>query len=98
MLYIFLLGTAIECSTRRLRLINGTFTVTLSSYGGIVTYVCFDGYILTGPRTRTCSKDGKWEPRINPFCTGTKRNMVCRVTLILTSISDTDVSAVLINS
>ncbi len=74
MLYIFLLSTAIECSTRGLRLINGNFTVTSRYYGGIVTYMCFDGYVLTGPQNRRCSKDSKWKPRINPFCTGTKNS------------------------
>ena len=72
MLYLFLLGTAIECSTRRLRLRYGTVSITSHYYGGIVTYMCFDGYVLTGPQNRRCSKNRIWEPRINPFCTGTK--------------------------
>ncbi len=72
MLYMFLLSTAIECSTRRLRLRYGTVTMASKYYGGIVTYVCSDGYVLIGPETRRCSKDSNWEPRINPYCTGTK--------------------------
>ncbi|XP_064406448.1 sushi, von Willebrand factor type A, EGF and pentraxin domain-containing protein 1-like [Halichondria panicea] len=60
----------VECSTRRLRLRYGTFSMTSHYYGGIVTYVCSYGYKLSsGPRTRRCSKDRIWEPRINPSCT-----------------------------
>ncbi|XP_064405955.1 sushi, von Willebrand factor type A, EGF and pentraxin domain-containing protein 1-like isoform X2 [Halichondria panicea] len=64
----------IECSTRRLRLRYGTVSITSHYYGGIVTYMCFDGYVLTGPQNRRCSKNRIWEPRINPFCTGVPGN------------------------
>ena len=80
MLYVVLVrvsSTAIECSTRRLRLRYGTVSMTSHYYGGIVTYMCSDGYVLTGPQNRRCSKDGKWQPRINPFCTGTKNSVSC---------------------
>ncbi len=87
---MFLSSTAIECSTRRLRLRYGTVSMTSHYYGGIVTYMCSDGYVLTGPQNRRCSKDGKWQPRINPFCTGTKNGVSCN-TNFLTSISDTEV-------
>ena len=56
---LFMSSTAIECSTRHLRLRYGTVSMTSSYYGGIVTYVCSYGYKLSrGPRTRICSSDG----------------------------------------
>ncbi len=75
---LFMSSTAIECSTRRLRLRYGTVSVTSHYYGGIVTYVCSYGYKLSnGPRTRRCSKDRIWEPRISPSCTGIKHGVSC---------------------
>ncbi len=44
---MFLLSTAIECSTRRLQLRYGTVSMTSHYYGGIVTYVCSYGYKLS---------------------------------------------------
>ena len=71
-------STGIECSTRRLRLRYGTFTVTSKYYGGIVTYKCSYGYKLSrGPRIRRCSSESIWEPRISPSCTGTKHGVSC---------------------
>lgn len=46
---------------------NGKVRVTKTSYGGVATFECDDGYDLVGPNMRTCEVDGKWT-KTNPEC------------------------------
>ena len=63
-----LLYTAVDCGSPP-SITNGppgmTSTTTL---GGIVTYNCTSGYILSGTATVSCLASGSWSTR--PTCTG----------------------------
>lgn len=44
-------------------------TVSSTTFGAMVTYVCDVGYVLTGDSTVTCETSGQWSGP-GPTCTG----------------------------
>ncbi|XP_072027009.1 uncharacterized protein [Amphiura filiformis] len=46
---------------------NGGFYFTRTSVGGMVTYMCDEGFMLMGMETRVCQQTGQWFGRV-PSC------------------------------
>ena len=48
---------------------NGKVQVTGQTLGSAATYICDDGFMLEGERSRECGPDGEWSDKA-PICIG----------------------------
>ena len=49
--------------------VNGLVSVDTTAAGGVATYSCDEGLVLSGAEVRTCGEDGEWSDD-EPFCNG----------------------------
>ena len=50
---------------------NGNFTITSNTFGGMVIFVCDEGYEMEGESIRICQPDGRWSST-QPTCVAGK--------------------------
>ena len=67
--YVFIFCPTVVSCSQLAAPANGNIQVSATTYGGVATYSCRDGFQLSGSRTRTCQADGNWSGA-QPSCIG----------------------------
>ena len=73
-MYVCTNYTVVDCGTPPVVTNGSPGAPAMTTFGGMVTYNCTNGYTLTGSATVSCLASGSWSTR--PNCTGNPESSV----------------------